>query len=328
MTTIQLKINKYAVSPISISVGTEKSYGFEKLSFGFSSEWNGLFKTVTFYPKRRQAVSIEGIEGGVEYDLPAEVTERAGYVLYVVSGYAGNNDVNPPVVEKRIYSVEGAIEVLSSNDELGVAPNAPTPSEIEQIREYARQAKEAAESAASGGGDATFIGYTMFVPDYGELPNEGELDVTETITYKPEFSEAAISAFKPMFFAEQKHGMPDANGYTFHNYYTVWNFFENSIDIYFHSYTPDGSRKKIRLHYQYADTKATEPQSITAYLTTEVVGDVTEEYVNEAIRSAILDSWEAERIASFTYSSVTSPTTSVVRYAVMLCGSVAFVSAY
>ena len=143
MTTIQLNINKYAVSPISISVGTEKSYGFEKLSFSFSSEWRGLFKTVTFYPKRRQPVSIEGIEGGVEYDLPAEVTERAGYVLYVVSGYADG---------KRIYSVQGACEVLASNDELGVAPNAPTPSEIEQIREYARQAKEAAESAASGGG--------------------------------------------------------------------------------------------------------------------------------------------------------------------------------
>jgi hypothetical protein len=122
---------------------------------------------------------------------------------------------------------------------------------------------------------ATFIGYTMFVPDYGELPNEGELDVTETITYKPEFSEAAISAFKPMFFAEQKHGMPDANGYTFHNYYTVWSYYENSIDIYFHSYTYDGIRKKIRLHYQYTWEDTSAPQSITAYLTTEnPIGDI------------------------------------------------------
>ena len=120
-----------------------------------------------------------------------------------------------------------------------------------------------------GGGDVKFIGYTMFAPDYGELPNEGELDVTDTITYKPAFSEAAMSAFKPMFFVEQKHGMPEADGYTFHNYYTFWSHWQKTIDIYFHSYTPDGSRKKIRLHYQYADTEATEPQSITAYLTTE-----------------------------------------------------------
>lgn len=141
---------------------------------------------------------------------------------------------------------------------------------------------------------ATFIGYTMFVPDYGELPNEGELDVTDTITYKPGFTEAESSAFKPMFFAEKKIGMPEANGYTFHNYYTFWNFYGKSIDIYFHSYTPNGSRKKIRLHYQYTEEDTSAPQSITAYLTTEVAGGVTEEYVNEAIRSAILDSWEAE----------------------------------
>lgn len=144
------------------------------------------------------------------------------------------------------------------------------------------------------GGDDKFIGYTMFVPDYGELPDEGELDVTETITYKPEFAGGEVSAFKPMFFVEKKFGMPEADGFTFHNYYTVWSYYENSIDIYFHSYTPNGSRKKIRLHYQYADAEATEPQSITAYLTTENPIGVTKEYVDESIQSAILDSWEAE----------------------------------
>ena len=122
---------------------------------------------------------------------------------------------------------------------------------------------------------ATFIGYTMFVPDYGELPNEGELDVTETITYKPEFYQAEVSAFKPMFFVEKKIGMPEADGFTFHNYYTVWNFYGKSIDIYFHSYTTDGIRKKIRLHYQYTEEDTSAPQSITAYLTTEnPIGDI------------------------------------------------------
>ena len=122
---------------------------------------------------------------------------------------------------------------------------------------------------------ATFIGYTMFVPDYGTLPNEAELDVTNTITYKPDFTEASVSAFKPMFLIEKRHGMPQADGLTFHNYYTFWNHYETAIDIYFHCYTNDGSRKKIRLHYQYANADATEPQSITAYLTTEnPIGDI------------------------------------------------------
>ena len=339
MNSIKLTINKYAVSPNSVSFGTEKSYGFEKISFSFSPEWSGLFKTVTFYPPKKKPVSIEGIEAGVEYDVPAEVTARGGVGEYVASGYADG---------KKLYSVSGTFEVLSSRSEQGVAPDAPTPTEIDQIRQYALDAKIAAEEAdiayikqtpstedggeniveiglkngetyklvilngskgskgekgdkgdkgdkgydgdnyvltekdksdiaalVPGGGDAKFIGYTMFVPYYGELPDEGELDVTETITYKPEFSEAAISAFKPMFFAEQKHGMPEADGFTFHNYYTFWSYYENSIDIYFHSYTPNGIRKKIRLHYQYTEEDTSAPQSITAYLTTEnPIGDI------------------------------------------------------
>ncbi len=108
-----ISVNTYSLGTVPLCLGTEKSYGFEKISFSFSSEWSGLFKTVTFYPPKKKPVSIEGIEAGVEYDVPAEVTARGGYGEYVVSGCADG---------KRIYSVSGAFEVLASRSDMGVAP--------------------------------------------------------------------------------------------------------------------------------------------------------------------------------------------------------------
>ena len=141
---------------------------------------------------------------------------------------------------------------------------------------------------------AAFIGYTHFMDYTYGLPDNGELDVTNAITYKPDFDEAWTSAFKPMFFEDSALGSGYGDGLTFHNYYAWWDYFSKSFEVYFHSYDKDGSRKIIKLHYQYTEEDTSAPQSITAYLTTEVAGGVTEEYVNEAIRSAILDSWEAE----------------------------------
>lgn len=143
---------------------------------------------------------------------------------------------------------------------------------------------------------AKHIGHTTFMSYNGGFPDEGELDVTDYITYKPKFNESWDSAFKPMFFTDSSLGSGTGDGLTFHNYYTVWDWHSLSFSIYFHSYTVSGDRKIIRLDYRYANENATAPQSITAYLTTETAGGggVTEEYVDEAIRTAILDSWEAE----------------------------------
>ena len=273
MTTIQLNINKYAVSPISISVGTEKSYGFEKLSFSFSSEWNGLFKTVTFYPKRRQAVSIEGIEGGVEYALPAEVTERAGYVLYVVSGYAEG---------RRIYTVEGALEVLSSNDEMGVAPSAPTPSEIEQIRQYALEAKEAAEeaaeAAASGGGGGG-----------GGTGKDGvgikKIEKTSTVGNVDTYTITLTDGSKYTFTVT--NGVDGDDGVSCTH---KWN--GTTLTVTSASGTSSANLKGDKGDKGDDYTLTDKDKSDIASLVT--VSGVTEEYVDEAIRTAILDSWEAE----------------------------------
>lgn len=282
MNTIQLKINNYSVSPSRVEVGTEKSYGFEKISFSFSPEWNGLFKTVTFYPKRRQPVSIEGIEGGVEYDLPAEVTERAGYVLYVVSGYADG---------KRIYTVEGALEVLSSNDEMGVAPSAPTPSEIEQIRQYALEAKEAAEeaaeAAASGGGGGGGGGGGTGKDGVGIKKIEKTSTVGNVDTYTITLTDGSKYTFTVTNGVNGKDG--DDGVSCTHK----WN--GTTLTVTSASGTSSANLKGDKgdkgddgSDYVLTDKDKSDIASLVT------VSGATEEYVDEAIRSAILDSWEAE----------------------------------
>lgn len=163
-----ITVNTYSLGTVPLCLGTEKSYGFEKISFSFSPEWSGLFKTVTFYPPKKKPVSIEGIEAGIEYDVPAEVTARGGVGEYVVSGYADG---------KKLYSVSGTFEVLSSRSEQGVAPDAPTPTEIDQIRQYALDAKIAAEEA-----DIAYIKQTPSTEDGGE--NIVEIGLKNGETYK------------------------------------------------------------------------------------------------------------------------------------------------
>ena len=172
-----IEVSRYAVLPYKITAGTEKSYGFEKMAFTFSSEWDGLFKTVTFYPPRQKPISIEGIEQGKEYDVPAEVTSVAGTVSYSICGTAEG---------KRIFTVSGTVEVLDSTSRDGVAPQAPTPSEIEQIRLYALAAKEAAEEALAYLENA-------FVGEPGE---DGGY-------YEPDVSEDGVLSWKA-----SKEGMP------------------------------------------------------------------------------------------------------------------------
>ena len=122
---------------------------------------------------------------------------------------------------------------------------------------------------------ATYIGHTFFVGDNYNMPDSGELDVTNTITYKPDFDEAWSSAFKPMFFEDSALGSGSGDGLTFHNYCAWWDYFSKSFEVYFHSYTKDGSRKIIKLRYQYTEENTSAPQSITAYLTTEnPIGDI------------------------------------------------------
>ena len=129
--------------------------------------------------------------------------------------------------------------------------------------------------------------------DYGSYWNDG-VDVTDTITYKPGFMAAWDSMFQPMSFETSVLGRDIFDGYRFYSHYCRWHYPSLSFDLYFHAYTDSGELKIVKLHYQYTDVGDSAPQSITAYLVETEAGGVTEEYVDAAIRSAILDSWEAE----------------------------------
>lgn len=138
--------------------------------------------------------------------------------------------------------------------------------------------------------NAIYIGYIAY-DDSGFVDGA---DVTETITYKPDFSEAWNSAFKPMAFSASHLGSGTGDGYIFHSHYCAWDYFSSSFELYFHAYTDDGELKVVKLVYQYDEADTSTPQSITAYIVEIEAGGVSKSYVDESIQSAILDSWEAE----------------------------------
>ena len=128
-------VDYYTVTPSRFTVGTAGSYGIETLAFSFSSLWDGLSKTVTFYPPRRSPVSVILLDQK-EIEIPPEALLSSGNVSCVVSG---NRD------GKRIYSVEFSLCVIPTKTQIGAQGKKPTPSEIEQIRNYAEQVLEAVD---------------------------------------------------------------------------------------------------------------------------------------------------------------------------------------
>lgn len=102
---------------------------------------------------------------------------------------------------------------------------------------------------------------------YHEYNHWGDtVDVTDTITYKPDFDEAWTSAFKPMAFTASMLGSGIGDGYIFYSHYCLWDWFSKSFDLYFRAYTESGEIKVVKLHYQYSEEDTSTPQSITAYL--------------------------------------------------------------
>lgn len=159
--TNKIKVTGYTVNPATVNVGTEGSYGIERLLFAFSSDWDGLNKKVTFYPDGSTPVSVPIDNEAI--NVPCEATARSGNVPYTVCGEAEG---------KRIYSVEGCLTVLSARTGEGVAPS----------------------TQSSGGGSA---GYTEIneavcstmggvVPDAtwrGKLWSDGSFDIYTHIAF-------------------------------------------------------------------------------------------------------------------------------------------------
>lgn len=113
--TNKIKVTGYTVNPAKVNVGTEGSYGMEKLLFAFSSDWEGLNKKVTFYPEEGSTPVSVPIDNEA-INVPCEATARSGNVPYTVCGEADG---------KRIYSVEGCLTVLNARTEVGVPSRDP-----------------------------------------------------------------------------------------------------------------------------------------------------------------------------------------------------------
>lgn len=128
-----LKVEKERLTPSAINGGTVGSYGFNKISFQFSPEWEGLGKQIVFDIPRSASVSIVITDDGAEYDIPSEVTACSGEVPFSVIGY---------YEEKALYTVTGVITMIPSSARASRPAKPPTPSEIAQVLTYLAEAKE------------------------------------------------------------------------------------------------------------------------------------------------------------------------------------------
>lgn len=116
---------------------------------------------------------------------------------------------------------------------------------------------------------------SAYVSGYERGEWNDAVDVTDTITYKPDFGEAWLSAFKPMSFESSSLGSGTGIGYIFHSHYCLWDWYSLSFDLHFHAFTDSGEIKVVKLHYQYDEADTSTPQSITAYLVeTPTIGDI------------------------------------------------------
>ena len=134
-----IKANYFSLTPRRFIAGTKNSYGVETISFEFSSEWDGLNKTVTFYPVGGAPVAVLYVDSPVY--IPAEVMACPGTAQFTVSGTKGS---------RSLISVTGYIDVLDTNDPGSQPAVEPTPSEMAQVLDMMRAALDAANGIKPG----------------------------------------------------------------------------------------------------------------------------------------------------------------------------------
>lgn len=108
------------------------------MRFIFGEEWTGLTKTVTFYPVMGKPVSV--LLTSEEIDIPHEATAKTGVIRFAVEG---------SVSGRVIRSFPGRMYVAETVKGSGLPSQTPTPTETEQIKDYAKSAADSAAAAAS-----------------------------------------------------------------------------------------------------------------------------------------------------------------------------------
>lgn len=131
-----------------IRLGTEGSYGVEKLHVMRKGEWVDYDIIIAFHPPKGDAVQLRlGADNSVS--VPAEATASAGTGELTFAGYTDG---------VRQISVSQIYRVATTAGVSGTAPAEPTPDIVQQILSAASNAEEIAQSVRDDADAGKFNG--------------------------------------------------------------------------------------------------------------------------------------------------------------------------
>lgn len=184
-----------------IRLGTEGSYGVEKLHVIRKGEWKDYDIIIAFHPPKGDAVQMRlGADNSVS--VPAEATASAGTGELTFAGYTDG---------VRQISVSQIYRVATTAGVSGTAPAEPTPDIVQQILSAASNAEEIAQSVRDDADAGKFNGAQGPKGDTGPIGPVGPqgpkgdtgpaVALDTTLTHKGEAADAkatgdAISAVK------------------------------------------------------------------------------------------------------------------------------------
>lgn len=146
-----------------IRLGTEGSYGVEKLRVMRKGEWVNYDIIIAFHPPKGDAVQIRlGSDNTVS--VPAEATAVAGTGELTFAGYTEG---------VRQISVSQIYRVAASAGTEGIAPAEPTPDVVQQILSAASNAEEIAQSVRDDADAGKFNGPQGPKGDAGPIGPQG-----------------------------------------------------------------------------------------------------------------------------------------------------------
>ena len=145
------------------------SVRFEKIHFDFPESWNGYIKKAVFRNGDTEiGIFLNGDEtvctGVDECYVPGEVVKAPGFTVCVL-GIKGDS---------LATSAEAAVEVTESGYTKGDFPENPTPTEYEQLLNFAKETQKIAQSVRDDAENGVFKGEKGDMGPQGEKGDKGE----------------------------------------------------------------------------------------------------------------------------------------------------------
>ena len=145
------------------------SVRFEKIHFDFPEGWNGYIKKAVFRNGDTEiSIFLNGDEtvctGVDECYVPGEVVKAPGFTVCVL-GIKGDS---------LATSAEAAVEVTESGYTKGDFPENPTPTEYEQLLNFAKETQKIAQSVRDDAENGVFKGEKGDMGPQGEKGDKGE----------------------------------------------------------------------------------------------------------------------------------------------------------